>query len=100
VTGIDISPQRIEVCRARARKLGCENVRFAVSADSSTEPESHYDAIFAMAVFRHRGLAERPMECQSLLSFAKFEEAMAGLTRCLKPGGHLAIRHANFRFED
>ena len=29
-----------------------------------------------------------------------FERAMADLSRCLRPGGLLAIRHANFRFAD
>jgi len=100
VKGLDISPQRIAICRRQAALRRVADVEFAVAGDSGMEPASHYDAILAMAVFRHGGLSDGPPECGHLLSFAMFEQAMAGLSRCLRPGGLLAIRHANFRFAD
>ncbi len=54
-----------------------------------------------MAVLRHGDLkAPGLSRCDSLLSFAKFERAVAELDRCLAPGGFLAIRHSHFRFRD
>ena len=100
IKGIDISPQRIAICRRRMAAQGDRNMRFAVAGDTAAEPAEHYAAIFAMAVFRHGGLGDGPPECARHVTFAQFDTAMAGLARCLKPGGYLAIRHANFRFED
>jgi SAM-dependent methyltransferase len=100
IKGLDISPQRIAICRERAATLNDPGLHFAVAGDTDGEPDAHYDAIFAMAVFRHGRLAARPARCTPLLSFERFEAAATSLARCLKPGGHLAVRHANFRFED
>lgn len=97
---LDISPPRIAICRRQAAARGVADVAFAVAGDTGMEPCDGYDAVLAMAVFRHGGLSDGPPECGHLLSFAMFERAMAGLSRCLRPGGLLAIRHANFRFAD
>ena len=53
-----------------------------------------------MAVFRHGDLESRPPSCAPLIRFATFERTIAGLARCLRPGGLLVIRHAHFRFMD
>src|SRR5579863_6094507 len=100
VKGLDISPQRIAICKRQAAERRLADVSFDIAADTEMEPAAGYDAIFAMAVFRHGGLSDGPPECGHLLTFSVFEQAMAGLSRCLRPGGLLAIRHANFRFSD
>ncbi len=52
-----------------------------------------------MAVLRHGDL-KMALRSDPLLRFEDFERAVADLARCLKPGGYLALRHANFRFAD
>ncbi len=101
ITGLDIVPARIRHARARlARRGGDGAVRFAVAASAEGEAAQSYDAVFAMAVFRHGALGAAPARCDALLAFDDFERSIAALARVLKPGGLLAIRHANFRFSD
>ncbi|MBF0334612.1 MAG: methyltransferase domain-containing protein [Alphaproteobacteria bacterium] len=102
IEGVDISAARIAEARSRlARQGGDSGIRFAVAASAETMPANSFDAIFAMAVFRHGELGDdRPERCDHRLRFADFERTVTDLARCLKPGGLLAIRHANFRFRD
>jgi SAM-dependent methyltransferase len=100
VKGLDISPHRIDICTRQAAEFRVADVSFIVAGDAEMEPANHYDAIFAMAVYRHGGLSDGPPRCGHLLSFSMFERAVSGLSRSLRPGGLLAIRHANFRFAD
>jgi len=101
VKGIDIDPARIKMAWQRAAKLHTgERVDFACAGDSTAEPPESYDAIFAMAVFRHGALQTPRASCAPWIRFADFEASLADLTRCLKPGGYLALRYANFRFGD
>ena len=67
-----------------------------------TEATSRYDAIFAMAVFRHGDLnsSPPPKSCKHRIRFADFERSVMDLSRALKPGGLLAIKYAMFRFTD
>jgi len=51
-------------------------------------------------VFRHAALNEAPPTCAGVLTFADFERTVTGLSDCLRPGGLLVLRHANFRFTD
>lgn len=99
ITGIDINPRNIRICRAR----GGHDVRlsFRVAACTSAERAGFYDAIFCMAVLRHGELAVSCAEhCDHLIRFADFAALVGDFARCLKPGGLLFIRHSNFRFRD
>jgi SAM-dependent methyltransferase len=101
VKGIDIN--RANIGRARARLAAAPDhlVTFQVAGDTRAEPGDHYDAIFCMAVLRDGRLSvSRPATCLPLLDFADFAAMVADFHRCLKPGGFLALNHANFRFID
>ena len=101
IKGIDINPFDIAEAKRRLERLGDSRISFAVGDLARNEPETVYDAICCMAVLRHGDLG-RPgvTRCDHLIKFADFEEIVRGFARCLKPGGFLVIRHANFRFED
>lgn len=101
ITGIDISPRRIRECQRRARRQGADPALRFVAASSAEQfaPQS-IDAIFANSVLRHGDLALAPPRCDHRISFADFERIVSGLARCIKPGGLLVLRYANFRFAD
>jgi SAM-dependent methyltransferase len=100
IVGLDIDRRRIAVCRRRLAVRPDPAIRFAVAGSAAGEPADHYHAIFAMAVFRHGDLGAGPPRCDPLIRFADFADTVAGLARCLRPGGLLALRFANFRFCD
>lgn len=101
IKGIDISGARISVCRTRHARMGGDHrLAFEQAGSADGESAESYDAVFALAVFRHGDLGERPPMCDHLIRFADFEREAAALARCVKPGGVLAICHANFRFAD
>lgn len=101
IKGIDVNPLDIAEARRRAKRSGDGRLEFAVANSTVGEPGASYDAIFCMAVLRHGHLGKPGVvRCDPLLYFADFEKTVADFARCLKPGGLLAIRHANFRFCD
>jgi SAM-dependent methyltransferase len=101
ITGIDINPHSIAVCRKRLARCRDTGIRFELADTPEAEPEACYDAVFCMAVLRHGELGvTRAQRCDHLIRFADFERLVEGLCRCLKPGGYLVIRHSNFRFSD
>lgn len=101
VKGIDISGARIRTCRARWRQQGSPSrIEFTRTGSTEQEANGSYDAVFAMAVFRHGGLGAAPSHCLPLFDPHAAERALTDLARVLKPGGLLAIRHANLRFSD
>ncbi len=101
IKGIDINKRNIRLCAKRLAQRGGDPALFFETANSAAnEPLQHYDAIFAMAVFRHGGLGDSPPRCDHLIRFADFDHAIGELAQCLKPGGLLVLRHANFRFAD
>jgi len=101
VTGIDINPYSIEICRRRLRARPSPNIHFTCAASPEAEPESHYDAIFCMAVLRHGDLMAAPPDtCMPLFDFAKGEALVTALARCLKPGGLIVFWNVHFRFCD
>ena len=101
IRGLDINPLHIAICRARRRSAGDAAMLFAVASSAEQEPAGMYDAIFCMAVFRHGDLSfSGAHRCEHLITFDAFERTVSGLARCLKDGGLLAIRHANFRLCD
>lgn len=94
IVGLDLNRRAIEAAR-NADPAG--DYRIAAAPDSG----EHFDAILAMAVFRHGELeARQPESCAAILPFARFAAGIAMLDGCLEPGGWLAIYHAHYRFCD
>jgi SAM-dependent methyltransferase len=102
IVGLDINPFNIAVCCFRRLRAGDKRMTFAVAGSTEGEASASYDAIFAMAVFRHGDLniSPPPPECSHRIRFAEFEQSAAYLARVLKPSGLLIIEHAMFRFCD
>lgn len=101
IKGIDINAGNIAVCRARLARTPDAAMMFAQRDSAADEAPESYDAIFCLAVFQHQSLQDpRIQSCEGYLQFSAFEATLTGLARCLKPGGYLAIRHADFRFMD
>lgn len=101
ITGIDINPHCIDVCRKQLEQRNDPGIRFELAGAPDAEPSAFYDAIFCMAVLRHGELgSSKAQTCNHLIRFEDFENTVAGLCRALKPGGYLIIRHSNFRFSD
>jgi SAM-dependent methyltransferase len=99
IKGIDIDPANIALCERQLIRAPDRAMSFAVASSCADEAASSYDAIFCMAVLRHGDL-KAASRSDPLLRFEDFARAVADLARCLKPGGYLALRHANFRFAD
>lgn len=101
IKGIDIGTTNIRVCRERLAGAGGDpQIAFEIAATAAGEPPDSYDAVFALAVFRHGDLGARPPACDAKIRFAEVDAEIAHLTRCLKPGGLFFVRHANFRMAD
>jgi SAM-dependent methyltransferase len=102
IVGLDINPFNIAVCRFRRLRAGDKRMTFAVAGSTEGEVSASYDAIFAMAVFRHGDLNISPASPESghRIRFAEFDQSAADLARVLKPSGLLIIEHAMFRFCD
>jgi SAM-dependent methyltransferase len=102
IVGLDINPLNIVLCRFRRWKRGDDRMLFAVAGSTAREASTSYDAVFAMAVFRHGDLNVSPLppKCKLRIRFADFERSVTDLARVLKPGGLLVIEHAMFRFAD
>jgi SAM-dependent methyltransferase len=102
IFGLDINPFNIAVCRFRHLRRGDKGINFATAGSAAREADASFDAIFAMAVFRHGdlNLATPPPTSGHLIRFADFEQSVADLARVLRPGGLLVIENAMFRFCD
>jgi SAM-dependent methyltransferase len=102
VVGLDINRRNIGVSQRRLRRIKDSRLIFVQAASTAEQADASYDAIFAMAVFRHGDLnvAPPPARCDHRLRFADFEKSVTDLARCVKPGGLLVLHHAMFRFGD
>jgi len=99
IVGLDISRHNVRMSRKAASGDPGIVVRRASSA--ADEPVAAYDAIFAMAVFRHADLGSPAIaSSERLIRFERFEAEAGKLARRLRPGGLLFITHSNFRFRD
>lgn len=97
MTGID--PNRRAI--AKAREADSNRLSSYIAADRP-EPQARYDAVLALAVFRHGALrsAVPPASCADLLPFSRIEAGIARLDEVLRPGGWLALANSQFRLED
>ncbi len=96
IVGIDLNRRMIAQARA-ADPAHAEDYRSA----GAPEPGERFDAVLAMAVFRHGDLEfHRPETCSAILPFARFEKGLALLDQHLNSGGWLALFNQQFRFAD
>ncbi|MBX3736121.1 MAG: class I SAM-dependent methyltransferase [Candidatus Didemnitutus sp.] len=103
IKGVDVNALDIAVAERRRAAEGAagERMEFTCAADAAGESADSYDAVLCLAVFQHSALKDEAREsCAAFIRFGDFERVLGGLARCLKPGGYLAFRWANFRFED
>lgn len=103
LTGLDISAHRIAEAASRLRRLqdnGQLHLRVGSSADDLPSGTAPFDAIFAMAVFRHHDLWPRPYRCDHRVRFADYERTITGLARHIRPGGFLCLSFSNFSFAE
>ena len=79
ITGVDLSPARIERARSSAKKLGLSNVEYEVANVLEWQPKEDFDAIYLLDVVHHLPAAEVP----------KFLETLRAM---IKPGGLLVLK--------
>lgn len=96
ITGLDLN--RVMIARARAAD---PDPRSTYRCAGAPDPGECFDAVLAMAVFRHGDLElHRPANCAAVLPFARFAEGLAMLDRHLTVGGWLALYNQQFRLAD
>jgi SAM-dependent methyltransferase len=101
IIGIDVDPQNIALCEARARQEHVAAVSFKIAATTEAEPSASYDAIFCLAVLCLGDLtASGALRCDPRLDFRDFERIVTDFARCLKPSGLLLLHTTNFRLCD
>ena len=94
IVGLDLNRRAL----ARARAADPQgDYRLA----GTPQPGERFDAVLAMAVFRHGELElQRPDSCTRYLPFARFAEGLAMLDAVLEPRGWLALYNQHFRLSD
>lgn len=101
IVGFDINPRAIAEARRRLDHDPDPAIRFELAGDPSGEPAESFDAILALAVFRHGQLEQTaPGSSCEIMPFARFEHGVAMLDRLVRPGGWLAVWNSHFRFAD
>lgn len=101
IVGLDPNPAMIRIGRAHLARHPDPGISYIEAADVEALEDRKFDAILAMAVFRHGRLeSEAPQSCADILPFARFGQTVSALDRHLVPGGWLAIWNAHFRFCD
>lgn len=101
IVGLDPNPAMIRTARAHLALHPDPDISYIEAADVGVLEGHMFDAILAMAVFRHGALeSQAPTSCSALLPFSRFAQTVAALDRHLAPGGWLTIWNAHFRFSD
>ncbi len=96
IVGIDLNPRSLAIAQRKD-----DNPLSQYRLAGAPLPDDRFDAVLAMAVFRHGVLeAERPTDCSTVLPFARFAQGIAMLDACLEPDGWLALDNSHFRFTD
>ncbi|PPT99676.1 class I SAM-dependent methyltransferase [Xanthomonas arboricola] len=101
ITGLDIHPGHIAACNLRLQRQPDSAIQFRLAGSTARETAASYDAIFCLAVLRRGDLASHQGErCDHLIRFEDVQAQLLDFARCLRPGGLLMLRHANFRLRD
>jgi Methyltransferase domain len=101
IVGLDPNALMITQAKAHLALNPDPGIRYVEATSPEALGDMQFDAIFAMAVFRHGDLERlQPASSAQTLPFARFAEAVALLDMRLKPGGWLSIWNAHFRFAD
>lgn len=96
ITGMDINPRSIRLCRSRVHDPRFEFIHAGAPLEWMSET---FDAICCLAVLQRGAINNGDADtCLPHLSFQDFEAMITRLDRCLRPGGYLAIHHTNFLF--
>lgn len=101
IVGLDPNALMIGKAREHLARHPDAGINYVEASSPSALGDMRFDAILAMAVFRH-GELERtlPASCATVLPFERFARAIDALDDRLKPGGWLTIWNAHFRFGD
>jgi len=103
LVGLDINSHNIDRARARCRKDesgAAPDMIFKTASTAAAELEESYDAVFALAVFRHSDLDGAPARCDHVLPFAAVAREAAVLTARVRPGGLFGLINAHYRGGD
>lgn len=101
IVGLDPNPAMIRTARAHLALNPDPGISYVEAAGLDALGDTKFDAILAMAVFRHGRLeSEKPDSCAEVLPFSLFAQAVAALDQRLMTGGWLTIWNAHFRFSD
>lgn len=99
IVGLDPNPAMIRTARAHLALHPDPDISYVEASSVADLGGMQFDAILAMAVFRHGDLeTNAPDNCSSVLPFSRFADAVAELDQRLNPGGWLAIWNSHFRF--
>lgn len=101
IIGLDPNSLMIRQASAHLALNPDPRIRYVEANSPDALGNLQFDAILAMAVFRHGDLERfQPECCAQVLPFSRFADCVALLDKRLKPGGWLSIWNAHFRFED
>ncbi|WP_158280146.1 trans-aconitate 2-methyltransferase [Azospirillum sp. TSH100] len=101
IVGLDINPANIARARERHRRAGGDpRLRFECAASAAGEEPGSFDAVFALAVFRHSDLDGWPDRCDRILPFAAVARETGILADRLRPGGLFAFANSHYRGGD
>lgn len=96
IVGVDVNPRALD----RARRAD-RDPRSCYLIGDRPPPGDPFDAVLALAVFRHGALERnRVANSRDLLPFARAAEAFARLDTALRQGGLLAWGNAHVRLAD
>lgn len=101
IVGIDINPRAIAAAQARLAAEPDSLMSFRRASGVNTQRDGTFDAVLALAVFRHGELErDQPESCAGILPFTRFEQGVGMLDGVLRPGGILALWNGHFRLAD
>jgi len=100
ITGAEINPRSLAVCRKRAVD---DRIAFVYSAADEIRKHGPFDAIFCMAVLQrtpHTVEGEGVTSLKDIYPFEKFDRQVSELDALLKVDGLLVVRHTQYRVRD
>lgn len=101
IVGLDPNARMIAKARAHLARNPDEGISYVEAGSPDALGAMRFDAVLAMAVFRHGDLeASAPDSCAQSLPFKRFADTVEALDSHIKPGGWLAVWNAHFRFSD